>query len=70
MAGASRLQDAIQRGTRAAQPAATTVAIGVVYYVTDESVTERSNGTVWQNCADSGAGTASSVFHSFLLMGA
>lgn len=46
---ASRLQDVIQRDTRANQPAATAVAIGTLYYVTDESVTERSNGTIWQS---------------------
>lgn len=46
---ASRLQDVIQRDTRANQSAANTVAIGTLYYVTDESVTERSNGTIWQS---------------------
>lgn len=45
----------IVRGTRAAQPAANTVAIGTLYYVTDESVTERSNGTTWDSFSDGGA---------------
>lgn len=37
-----------QRGLRSAQPAATTVAAGTQYYVTDESVTEWSDGAAWQ----------------------
>ena len=48
------LADVIQRDTRANQPAATAVADGTLYYVTDESVTERSNGTTWQDCSDGG----------------
>lgn len=43
----SVLSDVIKRGTRAAQPAATAVATGTLYYVTDESKIERSNGTTW-----------------------
>lgn len=44
----SRLQDVILYDTRAAQPAATDVAIGTLYGVTDEgSIVERSNGTTW-----------------------
>lgn len=43
----SLLSDVIKRGTRASQPAATTVAIGTLYYVTDEYKSERSNGTTW-----------------------
>jgi Ca2+-binding RTX toxin-like protein len=38
-----------QRGTRAGQPAATAVVIGALYFVTDELVLERSNGTAWQS---------------------
>ncbi len=45
----SRLQDVIQRSTRALQPLATTVPVGVLYYVTDETVLERSDGTNWQS---------------------
>ena len=48
------LTDVILRGTRAAQPAATTVAVGSLYYVTDESKTERSNGTTWDDYSDGG----------------
>lgn len=46
--------DIIQRGTRAGQPAATAVSTGSLYYVTDENVTERSNGTIWEDCTDAG----------------
>lgn len=52
----SRLQDVILRGTRASQPAASAVSIGALYYVTDETKTERSNGTAWQDCTDGGGG--------------
>lgn len=38
----------IQRDTRAAQPAATAVPVGTLYFVTDEGVTERSSGTAWE----------------------
>lgn len=45
----SRLQDVIQRGTRAAQPVATAVAAGTLYFVTGENVLERSSGTIWES---------------------
>lgn len=41
--------DIHRRGTRAAQPAATAVTVGTLYFVTDEDVTERSNGTTWDS---------------------
>lgn len=44
--------DLIRRGTRAAQPAATAVAAGTLYYVTDEATTERSSGAAWQTYGD------------------
>lgn len=50
------LEDVILRGDRASQPAANTVGEGVLYYVTDELVTERSNGTTWDDYSDSGGG--------------
>lgn len=50
----SRIQDVIQRGTRASQPAATAVSAGTLYFVTDEGVTERSNGTSWESFSDTG----------------
>lgn len=49
----------VQRSTRALQPAATTVPIGTLYFVTDELVWERSNGTVWQSV--SGTSGVSSI---------
>ena len=51
---ASRLQDVIQRGLAAARPVATTVAPGTLYYSTDTSVTERSDGTTWESYNDGG----------------
>jgi hypothetical protein len=39
----------VQRGTRSAQPAATAVAEGTLYFVTDELVWDRSTGSAWQN---------------------
>ena len=45
----SRLQDVILRGTRASQPVATAVAPGTLYFVTDEGVTEQSDGTIWNS---------------------
>lgn len=43
----SVLSSVIARGTRAAQPAATAVSAGSLYFVTDEWRTERSNGATW-----------------------
>lgn len=51
---AVQLAEIIQRGTRADQPDADTVCPGVLYYVTDELVTERSNGTNWEDYSDAG----------------
>lgn len=47
--------DFIRRGLRAAQPAASASNVGMLYYVTDEGVTERSSGTVWQTFSDLGS---------------
>lgn len=38
----------IQRGTRASQPSAASVAAGTLYFVTDETVLERSSGAAWE----------------------
>lgn len=46
-----------QRGLRSAQPAATAVNAGTLYKVTDEGVTERSNGTIWEDYSDAGSPT-------------
>jgi hypothetical protein len=60
-----RLRDVIQRDTRANQPAATTKPVGSLYYVTDEEVLERGNGTTWDSYESGSdgdvAGPASSV---------
>ena len=54
------LSSVIQRGTRASQPAATTVSIGTLYYVTDEHVIERSTGSAWQSYIDAMTGDSGS----------
>jgi hypothetical protein len=56
----SRLQDVIQRGTRASQPAATAVSNGTLYYVTDEKIMERSTGAAWQAVAETFTGDSGS----------
>jgi hypothetical protein len=55
-----RLDEVILRDTRANQPAAATSNSGFIYYVTDENVTERSNGTTWEDISDAGAGAVDS----------
>lgn len=57
------LADVIQRDTRANQPAATTVATGTLYHVTDEAITERSSGSAWQSFDDSGSVPAGAGTH-------
>lgn len=49
----------ILRNTRANQPAANSVPTGSLYYVTDENVTERSNGSTWDDVSDVSTGGAS-----------
>lgn len=67
---ASRLQDVIQRGTRAAQPLATSVAAGTLYYVTDEGLIERSDGTSWEAySSSSGSSGAASSGYALSLLG-
>ena len=46
----------ILRGPRASQPLATDVVPGTLYFVSDESVTERSTGTVWESYSGAGGG--------------
>lgn len=48
-----RLADVILRGTTAAQPAANAVAEGSLYFDTDLSTLQRSNGTTWQSVSPS-----------------
>lgn len=57
----SRFQDVVQRDTRANQPLATSVPIGTLYFVTDEGVTERSDGTNWESYSSGSAIDTSSV---------
>lgn len=45
----SRLQDVIQRGTNAAQPAATTVSAGTLYAKSDRGYIQRSTGSAWED---------------------
>jgi hypothetical protein len=52
----SRVEDIHLRDTRANQPAAATAGTGVIFYVTDEGVTERSNGSAWEDYSDTGGG--------------
>jgi hypothetical protein len=42
------------RGTRAAQPLASDVSAGTLYFVTNEGKTERSNGTIWETYSGAG----------------
>jgi hypothetical protein len=53
----AKLEDVIRRGTTAAKPAATAVAIGTLYYDTDLSQLQRSNGTSWESVEASTAGS-------------
>lgn len=46
----------IARGLRSAQPTAADVPAGSLYFVTDESVTERSTGAAWEDYSDGGSG--------------
>lgn len=64
----SNLQDVLLRGTRAAQPAVADVAIGTLYFVTDELLTEQSNGAAWVSYSGISSGDAL-PFHPFLLIG-
>lgn len=55
----ARLRDAIQRGTTAAKPAATAVDVGTLYFDTDLSKMQRSDGSAWQDVAETvGSGAA------------
>lgn len=48
---AGRWRDGIQSGLRSAQPAFGDVAIGTLYFVTDEGELERSTGAAWVQVA-------------------
>lgn len=50
----TNFEDLILRDTRANQPASGIP--GRIYYVTDENVTERDNGSTWDDISDTGGG--------------
>lgn len=50
-----KLEDIILRGLRSAQPPFGDVPIGTLYFVTDESIIERSNGLAWQSYSGAAA---------------
>jgi hypothetical protein len=56
-----RFPDLIARGTRAAQPAATAVSEGALYYVTDENKLERGNGATWDAFSGAAGGAVVQV---------
>lgn len=49
------LANVILRGTRASQPVASGVCAGSLYFVTDEVLTERSDGVNWQSYSGAAA---------------
>jgi len=49
-----KLSDVIRRGTNLARPEASSVAIGTLYYDTDNSSFARSNGTSWESVEGGG----------------
>jgi hypothetical protein len=51
------LAQAIRRGTTIAKPAAGDVDVGSLYYDTDLSRLQRSNGTDWEDCEPAAGGT-------------
>ena len=52
----SKLDSVILRGTVAAQPVATAVATGALYFQTDTGLIQRSNGTTWDSYSALAAG--------------
>ncbi len=66
---ASRLQDVLLRGTAASRPLATAVAPGTLYFSTDTTTTDRSDGTTWQTYADVAAAAARTGSISLIIDG-
>lgn len=56
-----RLEDVLLRDTRANQPLATVVPVGTLYFVTDEGVTEQSDGATWLSYSAAAGGTGDVV---------
>jgi hypothetical protein len=48
----TQVRDISQRGTTAAKPAANSVDVGSLYFDTDLGKMQRSNGTSWEDCAE------------------
>jgi len=53
--------DVHRRGTRVTQPSAALVTVGTLFFVVDEGVIERANGTTWETYSGSGGGGGSTV---------
>jgi hypothetical protein len=49
----SKLSDVLKQGLRSAQPAASAVGTGTLYFVTDEQVLEQSDGSAWSSYSNS-----------------
>lgn len=45
----AQFSDLVQRGLRSAQPVATAVPAGTLYFVTDEEIIERSTAAAWES---------------------
>jgi hypothetical protein len=61
----AKLEDVIRRGTTAARPAASAVAVGTLYFATDGGVgslgeLQRSNGSSWDSMESGGLSVANS----------
>lgn len=65
----SNLEDVIFRGTRAAQPAANTVAAGTLYFITDEGKIERSSGSAWETFSSASQLSTLSAGYALTLFG-
>lgn len=64
-----KLSDVIQKGTAGAQPAATTVPQGTLYYQTDTGILQRSSGSAWETYAAGGVATGQVGAIGFIIDG-
>lgn len=67
---AGRLRDAILRGTNAARPAATAVAVGTLYYDTTNSLLSRSSGSAWESVGEAAGGGGAPTGAEYLVTAA
>ena len=58
--------DIHRRGTRADQPGTPPLTVGTLYFVTDEGVTERWNGTAWESYSGAAPGGVPSAYLDLL----